>query len=96
MSAAGQTPASQADLYKLYDICATFFLLRDGLNKAASLNASGFQAAVESMGPAPQLAAASFDETYGPGKHWGAASYSGLAYDSGCSCFKYTGSPRSL
>jgi hypothetical protein len=96
MDAAGQRPVSENDLAIQYHICAVFFLLRDGLNRAASLTADGFQAAVQGWGSVPELAVDGFGESYAPGKHWGTSSWSAVHYVDACGCFRYYGSPRGI
>jgi hypothetical protein len=96
MEAAGQDAQSSADLLAQYNMCAAFFFLRDGLNGAPSVNAAGFQAAVEALGAHPASSASTFGDSYAPGKHWGAGQYAPAQYQSVCSCYRYSGPPRPL
>jgi hypothetical protein len=79
--------------------CDTLFFLKEVLDRARAenlgLNASGFRAAVESLGSSFRPAA-SFATAFGSGRHQGTAAYRYVAYDETCSCFKYRGSTHSF
>lgn len=96
MTAAGQPPQSESDLYAQYDMCSVFFMLRDALGRARSVTPSGLQAAVDSLGSDPNASAASFGDSYATGKQWGAGEYMDLQYQTTCSCFRYVGSPHQV
>jgi hypothetical protein len=91
MRKAGQPPQSQSDLYAQYDMCATFFFLKEGLDHATSVSAEGLQAGLTALGNAPNASADTLGSGYAPDKHWGARQYYWLRYDPGSGSFKYYG-----
>ena len=73
--------------------CDTLLFLRTVLDRAADLTTEGMRAAVEQLG-ASYASPVTFATAFGPGRYDGAARYRILFFDTGCSCFKFTGSQR--
>lgn len=96
MARAGQAAQAQTDQSVQYNICASFFFLREGLSRANAPTAGAFEAGLATASPLPAASAASLGEGFSPSKHWGASMYSTHAYTEQCSCFRYTGRPRAI
>lgn len=96
-NAAGNRPASQPDLTIQLQICSQFFFLKEALSRSSSgVTPTDFAAAASKIGGTTATAAYSLGDSYSPGKPWGAAVVRSLAYVEACSCFRYTGGPRSI
>ena len=73
--------------------CDTLLFLRTVLDRATDLTTEGMRAAVEQLGGS-YASPVTFATAFGPGRYDGAARYRVLFFDTGCSCFKFTGSQR--
>jgi len=77
-------------------ICDDWMLLRDAFNAGASPDEVGIRRAVESLGSA-MGPAATFRTTLAASRtHDGASSYRLIAFEDGCSCYKYTSGLRPM
>lgn len=75
--------------------CDSVFFLKSALEAAPDLSLTGFVAGVERLGDSWQ-AASSVATEFGPGRHGGAAATRTFAFDEGCTCYRYTGEPRTI
>lgn len=96
MNDAGQRPTSQPDLTIQLSICSQIFFLNEAFSRASGVTPADFAAAVSRIGSTNTTAAYGLGDSYAPGKPWGATTVRSLAYVETCSCFRYTGEPRSV
>ena len=73
--------------------CDTLLFLRTVLDRATDLTTEGIRAAVEQLGTS-YGSPVTFATAFGPGRYDGATRYRILFFDTGCSCYKFTGSQR--
>jgi hypothetical protein len=91
MAKADQPAQSLADLNAQYNMCSTFFFLRDSLNNAKGVNAKALEAGLGALKSAPSTAANTMGSGFGPDKHWGVQMYQPFHYVDACSCYRYYG-----
>jgi ABC-type branched-subunit amino acid transport system substrate-binding protein len=72
--------------------CETLWFFRAALERAPEHTVGGFVAGLASLGDG-YVPADTFAVRVGPGRYDGPAAVRPLAYDDGCSCFRYTGDP---
>lgn len=76
--------------------CDGVFFLRDALKSGIPSNAADFAADVAHLGSSYESPLGFGPTRLGPGRFDGIAVIRDLAYDRGCTCFRYTSSPVSL
>jgi hypothetical protein len=74
-------------------ICSNILFLKTALDRATAISTTGLQAAVDGLG-ATFRSPLNFASRFGPGRHDGAAGIRPFAYETGCSCVRYTGPVR--
>lgn len=75
----------------LLTICDSVWDMADALARSGVLTPQGLASGFDELGTIPS--AVTFSETWGPTRHASADTMEDFRYDTGCSCFKYTG-PR--
>ncbi|MDT7572822.1 MAG: hypothetical protein QOE05_2996 [Actinomycetota bacterium] len=73
--------------------CSMVDMLRAAVAKAGDPSARGFVNGVAALGTSFE-SASTLRTSFSNGKHDGVASYMNWAFTSGCSCFRYSGSPH--
>lgn len=91
MATAGLAATAENDLMVQYDMCSSFFFLRDAINAAGVPNALTIRSALGRLAEAPDASANSMGDGYAPTKPWGAQYYQRLQFVTTCSCFRYVG-----
>jgi hypothetical protein len=78
------------------DYCDSFFVLRQAATAASTpLTQAAFLAGAESLGDRLQTALVG-PGRFAPGRHFGPAVYRAAAFDTGCTCYHYTGNPVTI
>ena len=96
MKAAGQNVTQdRSHEHSAFGFCSSLFFLQAAFTGAPSLDPKGLRTRIESLG-STFASALTFSTSFRPGRHDGAATAATLAFDGGCSCFKYTSAPRSI
>jgi len=95
MKAAGQNvTVDRSHQHSAFGFCSSLFFIQAALNAAPTVDVKGLRAGVESLG-STFTSALTLATLFRPGRHDGASMIAPLAFDGGCSCFKYTAAPRS-
>jgi hypothetical protein len=89
MRRAGLTKGNRQDLKLMYAVCDAGYSLRAALTAGQQPTGPGLRRGAESLG-ARLEPALTFAALLGPQRHYGVSSVRDMAYDSGCSCLKYT------
>jgi hypothetical protein len=73
----------------MYAVCDAVYSFRAALTGGREASLSGLRRGFEGLGTTvgPAL---TFTASFGPGRHFGVDSVRDMAYDSDCSCLKYT------
>jgi hypothetical protein len=91
MRAAGQNvTGDRSHEHSAFGFCSSLFFLKAALDGAPSVDVAGMRRGVEGLGTSFN-SALTFATLLGNRRHDGAASARGFTYDTGCSCFRYTG-----
>lgn len=88
MRAAGQETTDYATQWVMQINCDSVRLLVDGLRLAQSISVAGLEAGIDGLS-GNAVTGLAFAARFTPGRHDGAAAVRDLAYDGGCSCFRY-------
>lgn len=89
MSAVGLGTTNRADLEIMYSVCDTIYSLRTALTNSREASVSGIRRGYESLGSSFPTSL-TFNAVLGPDRHYGIDSVRDMAYDTSCSCLKYT------
>jgi ABC-type branched-subunit amino acid transport system substrate-binding protein len=89
MRSAGVSGAARADQLTMYSICDLVSVLRDAVTAGGAPTVAALRRGYESIGSRFPTAL-TFGAVMAPGRHYGADSVRDMAYDSACSCLKYT------
>lgn len=89
MQQAGQDTSNRLSFYAASIFCDIFRLLQQSTARGGQLTEQAVQQGVASLGDSFQ-SAITFGSRFGPGRYDGTSAVRDLAYDQGCSCFKYT------
>ena len=96
MKASGQNVTQdRSHEHSAFGFCSSLFFLQAAIAGAPTLDPRGLRTHIEALGSS-FVSALTFSTSFRPGRHDGAASAANLAFDGGCSCFKYTSTPRSI
>jgi len=89
MKAAGMSSDSHSDRQIMYLVCDAFYALQAALPAGQQASVAGLRRGYEALGTgfAPAM---TFSTTLGPNRHYGVGSVRDMAYDTACSCLKYT------
>jgi hypothetical protein len=89
MRAAGLSHGNRQDLKLMYAVCDAVYSLRAALTAGREPSVLGLRRGYESLGSrfAPAL---TFHALLRPDRHYGVSSVRDMAYDSDCSCLRYT------
>ena len=71
-------------------MCDTFLFAATAYGRAPSLSLEALRSAVVALGHS-YVPAGTFSTRFGPGVYGGASTLRDIAYDTGCSCFRYSG-----
>lgn len=88
MQDAGQDMSNRLTFYAASIFCDIFRLLQQSTSRGGQLTEQAVQQGVASLGGSFQ-SAITFGSRFGPGLYDGTSAVRDLAYDQGCSCFKY-------
>jgi hypothetical protein len=88
MRAAG-LQGNRQDVNLMYAVCDAVYSFRDALNAGGQASVPGLRRGYEALGNGFRPAL-TFTATFGPGRHYGVNAVRDIAYDSECSCLKYT------
>jgi hypothetical protein len=91
-------PKEYNDYVSAYTTCDAVFLYEAALKKTLGASETAVvQKAIESLGTGYKSASVLGASTgFGSGDHDAPASYRPWGWQSGCSCFAYTGGPRAM
>lgn len=89
MRAAGLTSANRQDIKLMYAVCDAVYSFRAALTAGGQASVPGLRRGYEALG-ASFRTALTFAGVFGPGRHNGVNSVRDMAFDSACSCLKYT------
>lgn len=89
MKAAGFTGGNRTDEKLMYAVCDAVYSFRDAMTAGGRATVSGLRRGYEALGSGfpPAL---TFRTSLGPRRHYGVSSVRDMAYDSACTCLKYT------
>jgi hypothetical protein len=89
MRAAGLSHGNRQDLKLMYAVCDAVYALRASLTAGREPSVLGLRRGYESLGSrfGPAL---TFHALLRPDRHYGVSSVRDMAYDSDCSCLRYT------
>lgn len=89
MKSANLSTANRTDLVTMYSVCDAVFSLRTALVAGAVPTVPGLRRGYEALGTTFGTAL-SFVASLGPNRHYGVDAVRDMAFDSTCSCLKYT------
>jgi hypothetical protein len=89
MRAAGLTSANRQDIKLMYAVCDAVYSFQSALAAGQQASVPGLRRGYEALGTSFKTAL-TFAGVFGPGRHYGVSSVRDMAYDSECSCLKYT------
>jgi len=95
MKAHGLWPSDRTTQAGELIVCTDLYFLQTLLNATQQLTFAGVQAAIAGLGSS-FVPASGFADSYANNKHWGAAAYRPLVYQSSCSCFTFEGPTAGL
>ncbi|MCW2573251.1 MAG: hypothetical protein JWO88_3309 [Frankiales bacterium] len=89
MRAAGVTSSNRQDLKLMYAVCDAVYSFQAALTAGRVASVPGLRRGYEALGTSFRTAL-TFTGVFGPGRHYGVSSVRDMAFDSECSCLKYT------
>jgi hypothetical protein len=89
MKRGGIVASSRSDQQVMYTVCDLVVALRTALTAGGVPTVQGLRSGFESLGSTLRTAL-TFDALLGPRRHYGVDSVRDMAYDTGCSCLRYT------
>lgn len=93
MDAAGQAPSGSNAEGVAFNICDQFFFLQTALDRVKGpLNQASAEAAINALGTAYPVIT-TFEDNFSPSQHDGPYYVRNAAFNSSCTCYKYTSNP---
>jgi ABC-type branched-subunit amino acid transport system substrate-binding protein len=89
MKRSGLASGNRQDIKLEYAVCDALYSFQAALTAGQEATVPGLRRGYEALG-ASFRAALTFTSVFGPGRHYGVSSVRDMAYDSECSCLKYT------
>lgn len=90
MKAAGLvTGSNRTDLKLMYAVCDAVYSFRDAMSTGAAASVAGLRRGYESLGTRFPTSL-TFASVLSPTRHYGVSAVRDMAYDTACSCLKYT------
>jgi hypothetical protein len=89
MRAAGITSANRQDIKLMYAVCDALYSFAAALTTGGAPTLAGLRGGYEALGTRFR-SAATFTMSLGPNRHYGVSAVRDMAFDSECSCLKYT------
>jgi hypothetical protein len=89
MRSAGLTSANRQDMKLMHAVCDAVYSFQAAMTAGQQAGVAGLRRGYEALG-ATFRPALTFAASFGPNRHYGVSSVRDMAYDSECSCLKYT------